>query len=223
MRRVLLALAAVVLLAAGGAGVAAGAWLTATFGTDGVLRGSLGQIVPEPASLATVVDIDRFDVAVSLPDGFSETRLVVRPSSADVVFVGAAPTTEVDVYLSGSPYTVAAREGAMWVTRAVPGDRSVVLPGPVAWWLAIDQAPEAAIVVPSQRPLTVVMAHPGGVPSGPLDVGYEVVVPQARAWAVGLIIAGAVSFLLGLTCVVLVFALGRRRGRHVRRGSHAAV
>lgn len=223
MRRLLLAVAALVLLAAGVAGVVAGAWLTATFGTDGVLRGSLGQIDPEPASLATVVDIDRFDVAVSLPDGFAETRLVVRPSSADVVFVGAATTSEVDVYLSGSPYTVAAKDGATWVTRAVPGDRSVGLPGPVAWWLAIDQAPEAAIVVPSLRPLTVVMAHPGGVPSGPLDVGYEVLVPQARAWSVGLIIAGAVSFGLGVTCAVLAVVLGRRRGRHVRRGSHAAV
>lgn len=223
MRRVLLGCAAVLLVVGGGAGITAGGWLLTTFGPDGILKGSLGEIVPQPGSLAVVVDVERFDVAVSLPDGFAQTRLAVRPSAGDVVFLGAGPTSEVDVYLTGTAYTVAARTATGWETRFVPGDRTVDLPGPVAWWLAIDQGPEAGIVVPPQRPLTVVMAHPGGVASGPLAVGYEVLVPQAGGWSIGLLAAGSAAVLLGIGCAIVALLLGRRSGKHQRRGSHAAV
>lgn len=223
IRRLLLAVLALLLLAGGGAAIVGGVWLLGTFGSDGVLRGSLGRIEPVPGTLATIVDVDRFAVDVSLPEGLSETRLSVRPVQGDVLFLGAAPTADLDSYLAGSPYTVAARTGTTWETREVPGERPVDLPGPAAWWLAIDQGPQPAISVPAERPLTIVVAHPGAQPTGPIDVSYEVLLPQARAWAIGLFVAGGVLVLLGLAAAVGAVLLGRRRGRHQRRGAHAAA
>lgn len=223
IRRILLALLALVLLAGGGATIAGGVWLLGTFGTEGVLRGSLGQIVPGDGSLATIVDVERFDVEVALPAGLTETRLAVQPAEGDVLFLGAGPTSDLDAYLSGSPYTVAARSGAEWTTRDVPGDRPADLPGPAPWWLAIDQGPQPSITVPTERPLTIVVAHPGAQPSGPVDVSYEVLMPQARAGAIALFVGGGVLILLGLAAGVGAVLVGRRRGRHQRRGAHAAA
>lgn len=223
IRRVLLAVVALVLLAAGAATIAGGVWLLGTFGSDGVLRGSLGRIDPVPGTLSTIVDIERFEVDVSLPDGLAETRLAVRPVAGDVLFLGAAPTPDLDAYLAGSPYTVAALSGSTWQTREVPGERPADLPGPAPWWLAIDQGPQPSISVPAERPLTVVVAHPGAQPTGAFDVSYEVLLPQARPASIALFAVGGVLLLLGVAAAVGAALVRGRRGRHARRGAHAAA
>ncbi len=230
VKKVLLGAVAVLLLLAGAAAGAAALWVDAALGSEGRITIDAGTITPAPLSQATVFDVDRFGATVPVIGAFGNTTLAVssgeRGDPSDTLFIGAGPTADVDAYLKGSTYTVAIRQGDEWTTREVPGVTSAPLPGEQGFWLADDVGPRPSVAVPDQRPVTVVLMHPAGLPSGPLVVGIDFTVPDAGSWVRWLAIACAVLLLLGLVLLITAIRMNRGPGRHsggaATTGKHAA-
>ncbi len=221
VKRVILGIFALLLIAAGaGAGVIA-AWANGEFGPAGAMTFDAGTIVPAEGSQATVIDIERFDATIPFIGPLGTTTLSVSTGEAadpsDTLFIGAGSTADVDAYLKGAPYTVAIRSGSAWTTREVPGGVSPPLPREQDFWLedAVGRHPD--ISVPDQRPLTVAVMHPAGLPTGPVTLGIDFRVPDAASWIRGFAIASVVLLLLGAILLVVAVRGGRRRagrGRH---------
>jgi hypothetical protein len=218
--RVVLGIVGVVLVLAGIAAGGVAAWASAVFGSEGTLRLDAGTITPAPGTIATVIDVDRFSATVPYVGGLGRTSLSVASGDAgdpsDTMFVGAAGTAAVDAYLRGTPYSVAIREGGAWTVRAVPGASAPALPRQQDLWITDDVGRRAAIEVPPERPLTLVLMHPSAIPSGQLVLAVDFAVPGVTTWVAWLLAAAAVLLVSG--AVLLVLALRRRR----RPGRHAA-
>jgi hypothetical protein len=221
--RVVLGVAGVLLLLAGIALGGAAAWASAVFGSDGVLRLDAGTITPAPGTIATVIDVDRFSATVPYVGGLGTTSLSVSSGDAgdpsDTMFIGAAGTPAVDAYLRGTPYSVAIREDDDWTVRGVPGASAPSFPREQALWIADDVGRRAAIQVPQERPLTVVLMHPSAIPSGQLALAVDFAVPGVTTW-VGWLLAGA-AVLLAAGAGLVVLAMRRPRGAG-RAPRHAA-
>jgi hypothetical protein len=219
VKRVIVGVLAILLIIGAVIAGATAIWAHGVFGSAGVLRFDAGTIVPTPGASATVIDIERFGATVPYLGSFGTTTLSAssaeRGDPADTLFIGAADTEAVDAYLKGSTYSVALREGSSWLVRPVPGVSATPLPRDQGFWLAQDVGRPASIVVPDVRPLTVVIMHPAGVPSGPLVLSIDFSVPDASTWIAWLAAITAILLVAGV--VLLLIALRRRpaRGRHV--------
>ena len=218
VKRVLVAIVAVLLLLLGGALGAAAFWANGAFDDNGVMRFDAGTITPGTDARSTIVDVARFGATIPYIGDLGTTRLsVTTGESADpsnTLFIGAAATPDVDTFVKGSAYAVGIREGADWITREVPGALIPGLPRDQQFWLAQDVGRNPGIVVPSERPLTLLIMHPAGIPSGPLVLSIDFAIPQASQWVLGMAIASGVLLLVGLTLVFVVVRMRGRRGRH---------
>jgi hypothetical protein len=216
--RVLLGVVGVLLLLAGIATAGAAAWASSVFGADGVLRYDAGTITPAPGTIATIVDVDRFDATVPYIDALGTTSLSVtsdgRGDPSDTVFLGAADTARVDAYVRGTAYSVGIREGGEWTVRAVPGAARPELPRSQDLWITDDVGRRAAIEVPQARPLTLVLMHPSAIPSGPLVLSVDFTVPDVATWITWLLVVAAGLVLLGVILVVIAVRRRRGGGRH---------
>lgn len=216
--RVVLGVAAVLLLLAGLAAGGLAGWASSVFGSDGALRVDAGTITPAPGTIATIVDVDRFSATVPYVGDLGTTSLSVTSGDAgdasDTVFLGAGSTLAVDAYLKGTPYSVALREGGEWTVRAVPGAAAPALPREQDLWITDDVGRRASIDVPQERPLTLVIMHPSAIPSAQLALSVDVTVPAVTTWVGWGLVAAGVLIVLGV--LLLALALRRRRtaGRH---------
>ena len=227
VKRVIVGILAVLLLLGSLIAGAAAVWAYGVFGSAGVLRFDAGTITPAPDASATVIDIDRFGATVPYLGSLGSTTLSVTSSErgdpAGTVFIGAASTPEVDAFLKGSTYSVGIRDGSAWIVREVPGVAAPQLPREQGFWLAEGIGRPASIAVPEGRPLSVVIMHPSGIPSGPLLLSIEFSLPDVVTWITWL---GAIAALLLIGGVVLLVLALRRpvsRGRHAVGGVAAAT
>ncbi len=217
--RVVLGLLAGVLLLIGLAAGVAAVWVAMVLGPDNGLRFDAGSITPAPDSGATIVDVDRFEATVPYLEPFGDVSLSVDsgdpadPSST--LFLGAGSTEGVDAYLRGVPYSVALRDGSDWVVREVPGVAVAPLPRQQDFWIAQDVGRRPTIAVPAERPLTLVIMHPSGIPSGPISVSVDFSVPDVATWTRSFAIACGGFLLVGGLLLVLALRPRRGRGRHV--------
>jgi hypothetical protein len=216
--RVVLGVAGVLLLLAGLVTGGVAAWASAVLGADGVLRYDAGTIIPAPGTIATIVDVERFDAAVPYVDALGTTSLSVASGEqgdpSDTLFLGAAETARVDAYVKGSAYSVGILDGGDWVVRDVPGTAALPLPGSQDIWIADDVGRRASIEVPQARPLTLVLMHPAGIPSGPLVLSVDFTVPDVDDWVARLAVVAGVLLLLGALLVVIALRRRRGPGRH---------
>jgi hypothetical protein len=222
VKRVILGVVAVLLIAAGACAGVIAAWANSEFGATGVMRFDAGTIQPAASAQAIVIDIDRFGATVPFIGQLGTTALSVSTGESgdpsDTLFIGAGATADVDAYLKGVPYAVAVRDGSQWTTRDVPGSTAAAPPRQQGFWLDDAVGRQPAITVPGLRPLTVVVMHPAGLWTGPVTLGIDFVVPASADWILGLTIAAALCVLLGALLLVLSVRWGRGRGR--RRGRH---
>ncbi|MDQ5975903.1 MAG: hypothetical protein QG661_3112, partial [Actinomycetota bacterium] len=171
IKRIIVVIVAIVMLAAGVACATAAVWVNGAFDENGVMRFDAGTIEPGADARSVIVDVDRFGATIPYIGQFGTTRLSVRTGEradpSDTLFFGAASTSDVDAFVKGSAYAVALRSGSEWTTRDVPGALVPPLPRPQPFWLAEDVGREPAIVVPQDRPLTLLVMHPSGIPTGP--------------------------------------------------------
>ena len=218
IKRVLTAIVAVLLLIAGGALAAAAGWVHTAFDESGTMRFDAGTITPGPDARSTVIDVATFGATVPYIGEFGSTRLSVttgeRGDPSDVLFIGAASTDDVDAFVKGSPYAVALRIGSEWITKEVPGALIPPLPRDQPFWLAQEVGPNPGLVVPSDRPLTLLIMHPAGIPSGPLTLSIDFTIPLAARWSLGLAIAAGVLLIVGVVLLIVVARMRGRRGRH---------
>lgn len=218
MKKILVGLLAAVLLLAGGALGAAAIWAYSTFGMSGLMSFSAGTITPGPAATSLLLDVDRFGATVPYLQDYGSTTLSLSTGrSADpteTLFVGAARTPDVDAFVKGTPYSVAIKQGDAWTTRDVPGLNPPGLPGEQGFWLAQDVGPRPSIDMPADRPLTLLIMHPSGLPTGPVTVIIDFTVRNASTWIIGLAVASAGCLLLGIACLVLLSRIRSQRGRH---------
>lgn len=218
VKRVLIAILAVLLLLVGGALGAAAVWANGAFDENGIMRTDAGTIVPGPDARSTIIDIDKFEANVPYIGSLGTTHLTVMTGEgsdpSNTLFFGAGATPDVDAFVKGSAYAVALREGSEWVTREVPGTLIPPLPRDQQFWLAQDVGRIPGIVVPSDRPLTLLVMHPSGIPSGPLALSIDFSIPQVGRWVLGMAIAAAVLVIVGLILIVVVIRMRGRRGRH---------
>lgn len=229
VKRVIVGFLAVLLIAAGLATGATAVWANQVFGSDGILAFDAGTITPDDGSGATIVDVDRFGATVPYLEEIGVTTLSVttgeRGDPSDTLFIGAGPTPDVDAYLKGTPYSVAIREGDSWVTRQVPGVSPAAPPRQQDLWLTNAVGSPAAIAIPDERPITLVVMHPAGLPSGPVTLSIDFTVPDAANYIAGLIAAAVILLLIGLILLFVAVRVLRKRGRHEfdpSAGAHAA-
>jgi hypothetical protein len=227
VRRVVLTVLGVICVLGGLAAGAAAVWSVAVLGSDGVLRYGAGTITPGTASQATIIDVDRFSVSVPVVGALGDTTLsVTAPSAADPAagaFIGAGTTRDVDAYLAGVPYSVALRDGTDWNVTDVPGGQPPLPPPDQRFWLAADSGPRAAIAVPSERPLTLVLMTPDGSPTGVLALSVDVTIASAGTYELWLSVTAAVLVAVGAVLLFLAFHRRRPRGRHAAGAAVVAV
>jgi asparagine N-glycosylation enzyme membrane subunit Stt3 len=218
VKKILLGLLAAVLLLVGGALGAAAIWAYSTFGSNGLMSFSAGTITPGPQAKSLLLDVDRFGATVPYLQDYGTTTLSASTlQSGDptqTLFLGAAPTPDVDAFVKGSPYAVAVRQGDSWTTRDVPGLAPPGLPTEQTFWLASGLGPRPSITVPTQRPLTLLIMHPSGLPTGPVAITIDFTVRNASTWIAGLAIASAGCLLLGIATLILLGRIRSHRGRH---------
>jgi hypothetical protein len=217
-KKILVGLLAAVLLIIGGALATGAIWAYSTFGTSGLMSFGAGTITPGPDARSILVDVDRFGASVPYLQDYGTTTLSVttgeRGDPSDTLFVGAAATSDVDGFVKGTPYAVALRDGSTWTTRNVPGMATPGLPRSEAFWLAQAVGPRAAIAVPGQRPLTLLVMHPSAIPVGPVMLNIDFTVRNADKWITGLAISAGGFLLLGFVLLVTLFRMRGRGGRH---------
>lgn len=222
IKRILLAVLAVLLLILGGAVATAAVWAHGAFDERGVMRFDAGTITPGTDARSTIIDVDKFSATIPYIESLGTMKLsVAAADSADPtnsVFFGAAATADVDAFVKGTAYSVAVKDGSEWTTRDVPGSLIPALPRDQKFWLAQDVGPRPSISVPDDRPLTLLVMNPSAVPTGPVTLSIDFVVPRANDWILGMTIAAAVLILAALILIAIVVWLIVRRGR---RGKHA--
>ncbi len=218
VKRVLVAILAVLLLIMGGVLGAAAIWANSAFDENGVMRTDAGTIDPGANARSTIIDIDRFEASVPYIGELGTTRLTVMTGEgsdpSNTLFFGAAATSDVDTFVKGSAYAVGIRDGSEWVTREIPGALIPPLPRDQQFWLAQDVGRNPGIVVPSDRPLTLLVMHPSGVPSGPLTLSLDFAIPQIAKWVLGMAIAAVVLIIIAIILIIVVIRMRGRRGRH---------
>ncbi len=218
VKRVLVAILAVLLLVVGGALATAAVWAHSAFDSNGVMRFDAGTIDPGPDARSTIIDVDRYQASVPYIGELGTTRLAVSTGEgsdpSNILFIGAAATPDVDTFVKGSAYAVALRDGSEWTTREVPGALIPPLPRDQTFWLAQDVGRNPGIAVPDDRPLTLVVMHPAGVPSGPLVMSIDFAIPQVARWVLGMAIAAGVLLIAGIVLLIVVVRMRGRRGRH---------
>jgi hypothetical protein len=206
--------------------LAAAIWAYSTFGMGGLLSFGAGTIQPGPEAKSILLDVDRFGATVPYLQDYGTTTLSVttgeRGDPSDTLFIGAAGTPDVDGFVKGTPYAVALKDGDGWATKPVPGLSAPDLPRTQTFWLAQSVGPRAAITVPAQRPLTLLIMHPSGIPTGNVSLNIDFTVRNASKWIVGASIAAAGLLLLGIGCLVLLFRMRSHRGRHQDPGFAAS-
>jgi hypothetical protein len=218
VKRILVGLLAAVLLVAGGVAAAAAIWAYSTFGMNGRMSFDAGTITPGQAATATILDIDKFGATVPYIGAYGTTTLSASTDEPGdptaTLFMGAAKTESVDAFVKGTPYAVAIRDGSQWTTRDVPGTGQPELPRTQSFWDVQAVGARPAIVVPDQRPLTLVIMHPSGIPTGPVTLSIDFTVRNASQWITGLAIASGILLVLGIIALVVMFRMGGRKGRH---------
>ncbi len=218
IKRILIGLLAAVLLIAGGVAGACAIWAYSTFGTNGRMSFDAGTITPGPTAKSTVLDVDKFGATVPYIGAYGTTSLSATTGlpgdPSETLFLGAAPTDQVDAFVKGTPYAVAIRAGSGWTTREVPGVGDPKLPRTQSFWTAQAVGAQPSIIVPEQRPLTLVIMHPSAIPSGPVTLSIDFTVQRAAQWITGLAIASAILLVLGVLALVLLFRMKGRKGRH---------
>ena len=214
----LLALISLVLLGAGGTGL----WADRTQREGGYVTTDVHEFSTSGAALATVsTELGSAGAGwLYAPGLLDKVRIRVTPASASPpLFVGIAPSTDVDRYLTGVNHTII---NEFWEekTEAVAGGAPAAAPGTQDFWVASSTGPGARTVEwePTDGSWTVVVMNADGRPGINVSADLGARIPAVLWIALGVLIAGAI-FLAG---GVLLIA-GAIRGRRASQASTAGA
>jgi hypothetical protein len=190
-----------------------GGVLMAVVGSDSSLSTSQ-QHVSTPTS-ALVTPIDNVEGTTGIRDTIGQPRIQMSVTGAQKpVFIGVGPASAVDSYLAGAaidrvldleldPFSLRTERRA---GTAQPGQ-----PDAQTFWVAkatgSDPAIDWKIRDGSYR---LVIMNADASPGVAVNGRFELVVPHLFAIAVGILIAGIVGILIGITLLVLGVRMSRR-------------
>jgi hypothetical protein len=145
------------------------------------------------------------------PGLLDKVRIRVMPNGSDgPLFVGIAPSTDVDHYLAGVNHTTIT-EFFGDKTETVEGSTPVALPGAQDFWVAsaTGSGPQTLLWEPTDGSWTVVVMKADGRPG--IDIGADLgaKVPSLPWIALGFLVAGALLLVGGVLLVVGVFRRNR--------------
>jgi hypothetical protein len=210
----LLVLVALVLLGAGGTAV----WADRTQRDAGYVTTDVHEFSTSGSALATVsTELGSAGVGwLYAPGLMDEVRIRITPTNPDrALFVGIAPSTDVDRYLAGVDHTAITE---FWgdKTEAVDGGPPASAPGTQDFWVASATGPGPQTLEwdPADGSWTVVVMNADGRPG--IDVGADLGarIPAVLWIAVGMLVAGAIFMAGG--ALLIAGAIRGRRARLVR-------
>jgi hypothetical protein len=215
-RRILLAMLAIVLVVIGGTILTGAGLIWTTFGADGGVTTSAGNVTGGASSEAIVVDVAKVAVSVPFLPIAGQTSVVVTPAGSagsTGLFVAIAPTPVVDEYLSGGRYSVGEYSDGTWRTVDVPGFRELA-PTITAPWTSSDEGLSPSIALGSGGTQSIViMNSDGGAPVDTL-LTLRMRVPDTSTYAIVLTAVGAIVVGSGLVLLWVAVRHLRRRGSH---------
>lgn len=150
------------------------------------------------------------------PSLLGKVRIRVTPTSRSgpPLFVGIAPSADVDHYLAGVKHTVITR---FWgnKTEAVDGVRPATPPGSQNFWVASARGPGRQTVVwePTDGSWSVVVMNADGRAGIAVGADLGAKVPALPWIALGFLVAGAIFMAGG--ALLMVGAIRRRRTNHL--------
>ena len=214
----LLGLVALVLLGAGGTAM----WADLTKRDAGYVTTDIHQFSTAGSALATKpTELGSAGLGwLYGPDVLGKVRIRVTPrSSGGPLFVGIAPSADVDRYLTGVQHTVISD---FWdeSVKPVAGDSPNSAPGSQRFWAAQTSGTGSQTLVweASEGSWTVVVMNADGRPGLDVDADLGAEMPPLVWIALGLLVAGLV-FMAG---ALLLVAGAIRGAESERRWTHAA-
>ncbi len=220
MKKLLAAVVALLLLAAGALLAALGGVGLAVFGTQGEYRGTVSTVSSADASLALVIDLAGVDIGMPYHERLGEAGLSASSLTGEPLFIGRADQAAVDTYLFGVPYDLATKNGT-WSTAAVPGiEPAVALPADQSFWDESSTGAQPAVSLDaSGAPATLVVMNADA--SAGVAAELTLVFTGERIFAYS-----SAAIAAGLLLVVLAMAIlfrGRRKRRRNRAAAAAGV
>lgn len=205
----------------------------ALYVADNVLRNDDGYLMSSAATLESPglavtsrsVELETDPAGVDLARRWLGTvRIVARSQTPDDVFVGVAPSSDVDAWLDGVAHsTVVEAPGGDGDpdTAFIDGDTAALPPGDETFWVAsaAGEGRQELTWEPEDGDWTVVVAATEGTAPVVTRVAVGAEVPVLDNVAAGLVVAGAL--LLPLAALVLWLAV-RRRTEPARYGASDA-
>jgi hypothetical protein len=189
---------------------------------DNLLRDDDGYLMspattfesPGLAVTSQAVELETASAGVDVASRWLGTvRVVVRSRSPEDVFVGVAPSADVDAWLAGVAHStvVEPSDGDRGpVTTYVEGDTPVLVPGEEDFWVAsaTGAGTQELTWEPEDGHWTLVVMNADGSTPVAARVAVGAEVPVLDAVATTLLVLGAV--LLPLSALVLWLAVRRR-------------
>ena len=189
---------------------------------DSVLRNDAGYLMsstktygsPGLAVTSQSIDLNSGDANVDVASRWLGTvRIEAQSRSADSIFVGIAPTSDVDAYLQGVAHTTVtdpSGDRGRPETTYVDGTTTALQPAGETFWSATAQGSGKQVVTwePEDGDWTIVVMNSDGTAPVQARVSAGAEVPALDTVIIVLLVAGVV--LLALSVLVLVLAIRRR-------------
>jgi hypothetical protein len=208
----LLVLFSLVLLGAGGTAF----WADRTQRDAGYVTTDVHDFAASGSALATLsTELGSAGVGwLYSPSLMDKVRIRITPAEpGPPLFVGIAPSTDVDRYLTGVDHTVITE---FWEdkTKDVDGGKPASPPGAQDFWVAsaAGSGPQTLVWDPADGSWTVVVMNADGRPGIAVGADLGARVPSVLWIAIGVLAAGAV-FLVGGALLIVGAIRGRRTSR----------
>lgn len=206
VKRVVVIVIAVLLLVGGGVAAIGGGLLMTLFGSDNTLTSGVHRVSTTTSALVTALD------DIKDTNGFGATvdkpTLRISVASADhPVFIGIGRAADVDRYLAGAAYDkVTDLEVDPFRLKTVRQD-GTSRPAPPAeqtFWVARGSGSNASLDWKiSDGTYRVVMMNADASTGVGLNGRFGLTIPHLFAFGIGILIAGIVAVLIGITLLVV--------------------
>ena len=220
VKRWLLLLLGIVLILLGISAASVSGSALALFGSDESVSTPTATVHANGAAL--LVENIRIDASsIPVPHGLGTLRLTVSSPNAASMFIGSAPASSVDTYLTGAPYDVVfdlTTEGKV-TTRSVPGSQTPSPPESQSIWTQKASGAQASIPTTAGNHDTIVIMNSDASTGITADLGVSLTMPGIwRAGWIGLGL-GLLSMIVG-GVAIWRSVVARRHGKH---SAHAPV
>ncbi len=143
-----------------------------------------------------------------------DLRVTVEPTTGPPVFVGVAPTADVQRYLGGVSHTTVTgfQNGSLTYRSSLGSGAPQAVPGARPFWLAhVTGSGRQTLTWPAQNGRwSVVLMNADGTAAVSARVAVGATLPSLGGVVTGLLVSGTLLLLLAVLLIVLALVTGRR-------------